>query len=131
MIVYRISRILFLAWAINFLLTVRPAICDGSSPGFSPNGRTESKSNPLVQNTDKPSVLDKMTAGTKKFISGVGNALTFKKTAPPKTTGYPVNPYVKPPKEEKSSWFTSIFHKEEPKKNKSPSEWMQQPRVDQ
>jgi hypothetical protein len=131
MIDYRIPRILLLAGAIHLFLAAGPAICAGYQPNMSPNDRTDAKDNPLVQNSNKPSALDKMTTGTKKFFSGVGNALTFKKTTPPKTTGYPVNPYVKPPKEEKNSWFTSIFHKEEPREKKSPSQWIQQPRVEQ
>ncbi len=89
------------------------------------------KKSPLVQNKPQPSVLNKMTTGTKKFFTGVGNALTFKKPAPKKTTITPTNAWIKPPKEEpKPSLISSLFHKEEPKKPSSPSEWLDQKRLD-
>ncbi len=103
---------------------------DGSSsPALTPDGQTNAKKTPLVQNKPQPSMLNKMTAGTKKFFGSVGDALTFKKS-PPKNTN-PTNPWFKPPKEEpKPSWFSSIFHKEEPKKPSNPSEWIEQKRLD-
>ncbi|MGD0383616.1 MAG: hypothetical protein ABSA77_08855 [Thermoguttaceae bacterium] len=130
--IIRIARIFMLALAFNLLLGLRPAIGDESpTPNLSPDGQTNTKKPPFVQSKPKPSVLNKMTTGTKKFFSGIGNALTLKKSSSQKTTTTPTNPWIKPPKEEsKPSWLASIFHKEEPKKPSNPSEWLQQPRLD-
>ena len=130
--IIRIACIFMLALAFNFLFGIRPAIGDGSSPPkLSPDGQTDAKKNPLVQNKPQPSMLNKMTTGTKKFFTGVGDAMTFKKSAPKKTTITPTNPWIKPPKEQpKTSWLPSMFHKEEPKKPSSPSEWLDQKRMD-
>jgi hypothetical protein len=69
-----------------------------------------------------------MSTGTKNFFHKVGDTLTFKKSDPPQKTSTPVNPWFKPPKEQpKPSWFTS---QEEPKKPNSPSEWLEQKRLD-
>ncbi|MGD0517072.1 MAG: hypothetical protein ABSA26_06005 [Thermoguttaceae bacterium] len=129
--IIRIARIFMLALAFNLILGLRPAIGDESpSPNLSPDGQTNTKKTPLLQNKPKPSTLNKITTGPKKFFSSIGNALTFKKSAPQKTTTIPTNPWIKPAKEEpKPSWLASIFHKEEPQKQKSPSEWLQQERM--
>ena len=130
--IIRIARIFMLALAINFLVVIQPAIGDGSSPpNLSPDGQTNVKKTPLAQTKPQPSLINKMTTGTKKFFTGVGNALTFKKTTTKTTTVNPTNPWIKPPKEEpKSSWLPSVFQKEEPKKPSSPSEWLDQKRLD-
>jgi hypothetical protein len=130
--IIRIARIFMLALAFNFFFGIRAVIGDGSSPpNLSPDGQTNAKKKPLAQNKPQPSMLNKMTTGTKKFFTGVGDALTLKKPAPKKTTVTPTNSWIKPPKEEpKPSWFSSMFRKEEPKKPSSPSEWLDQKRLD-
>jgi len=130
--IIRIARIFILALAFNLFFVIRSAIGDGSSPpNLSPDGQTNVKKNPLAQNKPQPTMLNKMTTGTKKFFTGVGDALTFKKPAPKKTTVTPTNSWIKPPKAEpKPSWFSSMFRKEEPKKLSSPSEWLDQKRLD-
>jgi hypothetical protein len=129
--IIRIARILMLALAFHFLFVIRPAMGDGSSsPNLSPDGQTNTKKTTLAQTKPEPSLLNKMSTGTKKIFTGVGDALTFKKTSK-KSTVTPTNPWIKPPKEEpKPSWFSSIFPKEEPKKKTSPSEWLDQKRLD-
>ena len=124
----RIARILSLALIFGLLFGIRPAIADGLSlPKLFPDNKTETKKVSMKQKT-QPSMLDKMTTGTKKFFTNVGDTLTFKKTTPPKQAAMPSNPYFKPPKEEKSSWFSST--KEEPKTKKTPSDWVGQPRLE-
>jgi hypothetical protein len=129
--IIRIARIFMLALAFNFLFVVRAAIGDGSSPpNLSPDGQTNARKTLLTQTKPQPSLLNKMSTGTKKFFTGVGDALTFKKTESKKTVT-PTNPWIKPPKEEpKTSWLPSMFQKEEPKKKTSPSEWLDQKRLD-
>jgi hypothetical protein len=129
--IIRIARIFMLALAFNFLFVIRPAIGNGSSPpNLSPDGQTNAKKTTLAQTKPQPSLLNKMSTGTKKFFTGVGDTLTFKKTSK-KTTVTPTNPWIKPPKEEpKTSWLPSLFSQEEPKKKNSPSEWLDQKRLD-
>jgi hypothetical protein len=129
--IIRIVRIFMLALAFNFLFVIRPAIGNGSSPpNLSPDGQTNAKKTTLAQTKPQPSLLNKMSTGTKKFFTGVGDTLTFKKTSK-KTTVTPTNPWFKPPKEEpKNSWLPSMFQKEEPKKPTSPSDWLDQKRLD-
>ncbi len=104
---------------------------ESSTPKLFPDGKTATKTVPLQQNKTQPSTLNKMTTGTKKFFGRVGDALSFKKSPPQKKYTTPTNPWIKPPKEQpKSSWLTSIFPKEEPKKPHSPSEWLEQKRLD-
>ena len=128
--IIRIARIFMLALTFAFLLGIRPAIGDGTtSPTLSPDGQTTTKKNPLVQQKPQPSALSKATTGTKKFFSNVGDALTLKKSQQTKTVT-PTNPWFKPPKEEpKPAWYSSLFHKEEPKKQSNPAEWISQPRL--
>ncbi len=98
--IIRIARIFMLALAFNLLFVIRPAIGDGSSPpNLSPDGQTNAKKTPLAQTKPQPSLLNKMSTGTKKFFTGVGDALTFKKTESKKTVT-PTNPWIKPPKEQ-------------------------------
>jgi hypothetical protein len=127
----RIAGIIMLALAFTFFIGILPAMADGTSTSnLSPNVQANVKKPPLAQKQPQPSMLNKMTTGTKKFFTGVGDALTFKKTSTKKTVT-PTNPWIKPPKEEpKSSWFPSLAQKEEPKKPSSPSEWLDQKRLD-
>jgi hypothetical protein len=129
--IIRIARVFMIVLVFNLFLGVRPVIGDGlSMPKLFSDSKTDASKNPPMQSKPQPSTLSKMTTGTKKFFSNIGNALTFKKSAPSKQTSIPTNPWIKPPKEEpKSSWFASS--KEEPKKKApSPSEWLEQKRLD-
>ncbi|MEE8451345.1 MAG: hypothetical protein V3R99_05495 [Thermoguttaceae bacterium] len=74
----------------------------------------------LVQNT---------TEGTKRFFVGAKDMLTWKKST--KSTR-PVNPYqyLKPEPPQKTSWFSSLFRREEPKPASSLAEFMSLPRLD-
>jgi hypothetical protein len=130
--IIRNARIFTLALVLNLLLGLRPAIGDGSSsPTLFPDSQTETKKTPQKKTAPQPSTLSKMTTGTKKFFGKVGDTLTFKKSPPQKASTTPANPWIKPAKEEpKPSWLTSIFYKEEPKKPTSPSEWLEQKRLD-
>jgi hypothetical protein len=136
--IIRIARIFMVVLALNLLVGLRPAMGDGlSMPKLFPDSNTETKKNPpkpnpLKQTKPQPSTLNKMTTGTKKFFSNVGDTLTLKKSTPPKQAALPANPWIKPKKEEpKPSWLTSIFYKqEEPKKIPNASEWLEQKRLD-
>jgi hypothetical protein len=135
--IIRIALICMVVLVLSLLSGVRPAIADGLSlPKLFPDSNTDTKQNPPKQNPLKPtkpppSTLSKMSTGTKKFVSNVGDTLTFKKSTPPKQSTTPTNPWIKPQKEEpKPSWLTSMFYKEETKKAKSPSEWLEQKRLD-
>jgi hypothetical protein len=127
----RIARIFMLALTLSFLLDIRFAIGDdSSSPAMNPEGQAGARKFMPVQKKPQPTVLDKMTVGTKKFFNNVGETLSLKKSPTKKTTA-PTNPWFKPPKEEpKPPWYSQLFHKEDPKKSKNPSEWINQPRLD-
>ena len=75
----------------------------------------------LVQNT---------TDGTKRFFVGAKDMLTWKKSTTKSTR--PVNPYryLKPEPPQKTSWFGSLFRREEPKPPSSLEEFMSLPRLD-
>lgn len=131
--IVRIARIFAFALVFNLLLGVLPAIGDGlSMPKLFSESKTETKKVPSKPSKPQPSALNKMTTGTKKFFSNIGNTLSFKKSAPKKQSTTPTNPWIKPSKEEapKSSWLTSMFSPEEPKKPNNPSEWLEQKRLD-
>jgi hypothetical protein len=130
--IIRITRIFALALFIASFLGIRPALGEGwSPPKLFPQNKNETKQVPVKQTKHQPSMMDKMTSGPKKFFNNVGSTLGLKKSAPPKKTYTPSNPWIKPAKDEpaKSSWLTSIFPKEEPKKPSNPSEWLQQERM--
>lgn len=131
--IVRIARITALALIWTLLAGARPASGEGwSLPKLFPESKTERKKVPPKPGKHQPSTLDKMTAGTKRFFTDMGNTLSFKRSEPPKKTTTPYNPWIKPPKHEpsKPSWLTSLFYKEEPKKPKTPSEWLEQERLD-
>ena len=129
--IIRIARVSTPAFVFALLLIARSAIGDSpTTPNLSPDGQTSAtKKSPLQQQKSQPSVINKVTTGTKKFFTNVGDTLTLKKSQSKKTTT-PTNPWFKPPKEEpKPSWLSSMFHKEEPKKSSNPGEWISQPRL--
>jgi hypothetical protein len=130
--IIRIARVSMPVWAFAILLIARPAIGDSSTPpNLSPDGQINpTKKSPFVQPKPQPSGLGKVTTGTKKFFTNVGDALSLKRSQSKKTTTTPSNPWFKPPKEEpKPSWFSQMFHKEEDKKPGNPGEWISQPRL--
>jgi hypothetical protein len=115
----------------GILICSRPSVVYGLS--WSSDSSSESKTpyTKKAQSKTEPSTIDKMTNGTKKFFNDVETTVGLKKTTPKKDI--PSNAWVKPKKVETSkssgfwSWFSS---KEEPKKPKTPSDWLDQPRLD-
>jgi len=124
-------RIFGIALAVAFALltTVRP-VKGGvwSLPKLThSNKRAPTKPTPHVQKKE-PSAWEKLNAGTKKFFTNLGNALTLKKSPPKRQRTLPYNSWIKPPKEEpKPNWFTALFQKKEQRPQK-PSDWIGQPR---
>jgi hypothetical protein len=115
-------------FALSFLMTIRPAAGETASSLFSGSSSPAAESAPPVKKPE-PSAWQKLNGGTKKFFSGVGNALTVKKTPPKKPAPFPYNPWFKPPKEEpKPNWFTRLFESKK-EKPKQPSDWINQPRL--
>ena len=128
--VVRIARILSASVILVLLADGRPAVCEGwSLPNpFSSESKTEPKSKKPVLKTAKkqPSALEKMSTGTKNFFNKTGETLGLKKPEP-KKPGYAVAkaPPIQPRKKADSkSWLGSVFQSEEPKKDKTVPEWM-------
>lgn len=110
--------------------TCQPLWADGWWSSSTQNAQTKK---PASQPT-QPTALDKLGTGMKNFANKTGEALSLKKPAPKKTT---LNPYQssrlktsssKP--QQQSSWFGSLFKREEPKKPRTPSEWLELKRLD-
>jgi len=78
--------------------------------------------------TPQPSAWQKFDAGTKKFFSDTKRALTWKKPAPKRPTSSTGLAWIKQPKEEKKSWFGSLFAPKEPAPAKSMQEFLGLPR---
>ena len=71
----------------------------------------------------QPSTAGKAPSGTKKFFSGVGDALTFKKAAPKTpTNSYTMASRTSAPKSKSSSWWP--FQREEPKKKPTVTDFL-------
>ena len=128
----KIMRVPVLAIFLVLLVCVQGANGEGwlfwNSSG---KKNTQTKKAVLKNERPQPSMLEKINLGTKKFFYGVGVTLGLKKSAP-KRPVEPYNPWIKPAKREpsKPSWLTSLFFKEKPKKPKTASEWLDQPRLD-
>jgi len=75
-----------------------------------------------------PSMLTKISNGTKKLLAKTKNALT-PKAAPQKVSIQPPNPYMpKTQPAQKKAWFDGLLAKKAPPKPKTPSEWIGLPR---
>lgn len=129
----KLARVLVAA----LVLTIggpRAVQADGwfSNAFSSTKSSTTQKPPPWVKTTKPPSALERLSTGTKNFFSGIGAALTPKKTAP-KSSTMADSPWIraqtasKPP--QKSSW--SLFGSAaEPKKPKSPADFLSMKRLD-
>ena len=120
--IVRIAGVLSVSVMLVLLADVRPAMCKGwSLPNpFASETKTETK-------VKKPSVLDKVSAGTKKFFSQAAETLRLKKPEPKKSTpqyACPVRPSIHPRKKESKSWFDWLSRSEEPRGPKTVTEWM-------
>ena len=76
----------------------------------------------------EPSAWEKFDAGTKKFFGDTKKALTWKKPAPKKQRPGAGLAWIQSPKEEKQSWFSSLFAPKEPTPAKSMQEFLGMPR---
>jgi hypothetical protein len=135
--VVRIARILSAGVMLVLLADVQTAVCEGWSlpnPFASKTDTKTKKSVTKVSKTTKaePSVLEKASTGTKNFFSKTGETLGLKKPEPKRpTAAYPKPPVLRSPyKPESKSWVGSLFKPEEPKKDKTVSDWMQKERLD-
>ena len=126
--IVRIAGVLSVSVMLVLLADVRPAMCKGWSL---PNPfASETKTEPKVK---KPSVLDKVGAGTKKFFSQAAETLRLKKPEPKKSIpqyAYPVRPGIHPRKQESKPWFGWLSPSEEPKGPATVAEWMDNKRLD-
>ena len=120
--IVRIAGVLSVSVMLVLLADVRPAMCKGWSL---PNPfASETKTEPKVK---KPSVLDKVGAGTKKFFSQAAETLRLKKPEPKKSIpqyAHPVPPNIHPRKKESKSWLGWLPQSEEPRRPKTVTEWM-------
>ncbi len=69
-----------------------------------------------------PAVFTKVSGGTKRFVDGTKNLLSFKKPAPKRTlglTGSPIGPKPKEP-----GFFYKLFHPAPPPPPRTIDEWM-------
>ncbi len=117
-----------LCWGLAFLFafSASSALADGWL--WNTSSDSKSKTTQVKSTKQEPSTLSKISSGTKKFFTGVGNTLTGKSSTTQKKM--PTNTYIKQPKkEESSSGITSWFKKEDDsKKPKTPSDWVAQKR---
>jgi hypothetical protein len=103
--------------------------------GLSPFGKsTQPQKTPTKTSKKEPSSLEKLSSGTKKLFTQVGDTLTLKKKPAQKK---PINPYASSIRSgstsqqpQKKSWFGSLLQPKEPKKQMTPTDWIGQPRVD-
>lgn len=74
-----------------------------------------------------PTVLDKMSAGTKRFVSNTKDALTPKKLTakkPAKKSGTSTARKAKRPEPPKQGFFKQLFNPDPPPPPKTVEEWM-------
>jgi hypothetical protein len=133
--VVRIARVLSTGVTLVLLAVVPSIVCaDWSLPNpFSSESKTAAKSKKYASRTvnKEPSALDKVGTGTKKFFSQAGESLGLKKAEPKKlTSAIPRRPELHPQQKESKSWLPSWLQSEEPKKDKTVSEWMKNKRLD-
>lgn len=132
------SRVLSIVAALTLLVGAQPAVCLGSSLWpFSSDSTTETKPKPPAAKPapkpapKPPSTLDKVVAAPKNLLTKVGDTLTGKKPAPPKTSQMVAVPKpLQPPKKPSKSWLPSLFQPKEPEKPKNVGEWLSKDRLD-
>jgi hypothetical protein len=141
--VAKTARVFSACLAMLVLLAgVRPAVGEGWSilhPLTFGSTSDAKPKQPVMQSqpTQKPpSTFSQIVAAPGNLATKVGNTITGKKPEPVKAPAAmyarPTPPVIAPPpKKESKSWVSSWFQPEEPKKPKSVSDWMGQPRVDQ
>lgn len=134
--VVRIARILSAGVILILLADAQPAVCEGWSLPNPFASKTDTKKKPVTKvsktTNAEPSMLEKASTGTKNFFSKTGETLGLKKPEPKKpTAAYAKPPVLKTPyKPEKSSGLSSLFKPEEPKRDKTVTDWMQKERLD-
>ena len=126
------KRILLSLAAVSFavLVVASPAgIADGGSLWpFSSTSAAPPAAKPAAAPAAKsPSVLTKLSNGTKSLLTKTKNALT-PKAAPKRVSIEPPNPYMPKTQTPKKAWFDGLLAKKPPPKPKTPSEWIGLPR---
>jgi hypothetical protein len=116
------------AVALAVLTVASPAgVADGGSlwPFSSTSSTPAAQPAPAKSS---PSMLKKISNGTKSLLKKTKNALLPKAAAKPISI-QPPNPYMpKASAAQKKSWFDGLLAKKPPPKPKSPSEWIGLPR---
>ena len=120
---------------VVLLANVRPATCDGwSLPNpFSSTTKSETKTKTHITTvkTQEPSMLEKIGTGTKNFFDRTGEKLGLKKPASKKYDyATAQKPHVHASKPSSKSWLSKMFAPRNPKKPKTVTDWMGQPRRD-
>jgi len=132
-----ISRVLSVAVVVTLLVGGRPAAAEEWSFGqLNPLAKRDSAKTP-ENKTKKPSPLEKLDAGVKRFFAKTGELLKLKKPAarqPAYKRHYPWNRQPRSPRlarrPKPPSWFPSLFRHEQPKVPKSLDDWMSLKRQD-
>ena len=123
------------AAALILFAGVRPTECKAWSVWnpFASSSDKAAEAKPKKTVKKQPSTLDKVVAAPKNMFNAVGNTITGKKPEPKKPTSQMYAtmkaPAIHPPKKEKS-WLPSWMKPEEPKKDKTVSEWLTKERLD-
>jgi hypothetical protein len=109
------------------LVASRAGVADGGSlwPFSSTSSTPAAKPAPASKS---PSMLSKLSTGTKKLWKSTKNALT-PKSAPTKTSIQPTNPYIANKQPPQKHWYDGLLAKKTPPpKPKTPSDWIALPR---
>ncbi len=127
------------------LIVARPALAEEGWLGkLNPFAKKEKKEQPrttwggtYTPRKAKPSPLEKLGTGTKKFFAGARDVLTGKKHAPKRKPANHYTPWTRQSTDwrhtssrKKQSWFDSLFRREEPKPVESMEDWVGLPRLE-
>ena len=138
----RIAQISSAGVAFALLIGVQPVLAEeGWLDKLNPFARKEKPVTTIDSRYNvakaRPSPLEKLGAGTKRFFAGARGLLTGKKPAP---TSRPTTQYAPwsqgigdPPDrsgQKKKSWLGSLFRRKEPKRVESLKDWVGLPRLD-
>lgn len=124
--------------ALCLVVVVAPAQADDgwSLPNLNPFSQSKKKSStrPVSTSTVTAPLVKTWRAassGTKKVVGGTVDVITLKPWRQPKRGTQPSwsnwNPGASAP-QKKSSWFSSLFGREEPSQPAGVTDWMSQPR---
>jgi hypothetical protein len=135
--VAKAGRVLTVAAATAILFSgVGPAVCQAWSilhPLTFDSTPQPKPRQPVMQSVQKPpSTFDQIVSAPGNLATKVGNTITGKKPEPAKASpmmyARPTPPTL--PQKKASTWVPSWLQPEEPKKPKSVTEWMANPRSD-